>query len=297
MAELFVRPVLDTRPRQGGGVSEAVLAAQVRRTGHTAAARAASGLFLATGGTLVAAGLTPPLLATLHTRVWRVDDVVGAALLGAGLAIACWYALTGVAILLSALLRTPLGVQRWGAPFARRLAIGLMVSAGVGAPAMATPAWESLPAASQTDPSPLPSPLDDWEPDRPESESPPATSASDARPAEPAPPDTPEPGATAPHAATPASGGQERPGDAPTGGTGTASPVTSTPSAESGAAAHEVRAGECLWSIAETRLPDDASDARIAVFVHGVVALNPGALIDPDLIHPGQVLTIPEVQP
>lgn len=55
---------------------------------------------------------------------------------------------------------------------------------------------------------------------------------------------------------------------------------------------HVVAPGECLWQIAQSYHPD-ASDAQIATFVAGLQAANP-AITDPNLIYPGQLLTLEE---
>lgn len=59
-----------------------------------------------------------------------------------------------------------------------------------------------------------------------------------------------------------------------------------------------VSAGDSLWSIAESDLPADATDARIAARWHALYAAN-RALVgpDPDLIVPGQRLLLPGKDP
>ena len=49
---------------------------------------------------------------------------------------------------------------------------------------------------------------------------------------------------------------------------------------------HTVRAGETLWAIATQHYGDGSLYPRI-------VRANPAVIVDPDLIHPGQVLRIP----
>lgn len=67
--------------------------------------------------------------------------------------------------------------------------------------------------------------------------------------------------------------------------------------------AHEVAAGENLWSIARDRLSrlTDASpsDSEIAAYWTDLIAANRGRLMsgDPDLIYPGEVLALPVVEP
>lgn len=55
-----------------------------------------------------------------------------------------------------------------------------------------------------------------------------------------------------------------------------------------------VRRGDTLWSIAARQLGDDASDAEIAAaWPHWYAANRAVVGDDPDLLHPGQVLTVP----
>ncbi len=58
---------------------------------------------------------------------------------------------------------------------------------------------------------------------------------------------------------------------------------------------HVVRSGECLWTIAERMLGEHASDARIAAAVERLWQLNAGRIAtgNPNLIYPGQTLTMP----
>ena len=86
-----------------------------------------------------------------------------------------------------------------------------------------------------------------------------------------------------------------------------ATPATSTPAAEPhatvrldrSASRHVVQPGECLWKIARDTLADrggaDPSNTEIARFWPAIYEMN-RALIgeDPNLIHPGQSLQIPE---
>ncbi len=56
-----------------------------------------------------------------------------------------------------------------------------------------------------------------------------------------------------------------------------------------------VAAGDCLWLIATRRLGADATDAQIAAATAALYAANRSVVgDDPDLIHPGQVLTVPD---
>jgi hypothetical protein len=55
-----------------------------------------------------------------------------------------------------------------------------------------------------------------------------------------------------------------------------------------------VHAGDCLWTIAETLLPPDASDAAVVAVSGGLYAANREVIgADPDLIYPGTVLRAP----
>ncbi|MGH9188183.1 MAG: LysM peptidoglycan-binding domain-containing protein, partial [Acidimicrobiales bacterium] len=66
-----------------------------------------------------------------------------------------------------------------------------------------------------------------------------------------------------------------------------------------------VAPGDSFWSIAEEHLTDtrarpDADDAEIASYWRVLIAANRSLLADPtnpDLIYPGQVLSLPPVPP
>lgn len=95
------------------------------------------------------------------------------------------------------------------------------------------------------------------------------------------------------------------PGTGPSAGAGvgTGLGVTDEPSAATGPttvpapgppATVTVAPGDCLWSIAADHLPDGATDAEIAATWPRWYAANRDVVgPDPDLIHPGQVLTAP----
>ena len=53
-----------------------------------------------------------------------------------------------------------------------------------------------------------------------------------------------------------------------------------------------VQPGDCLWTIASTELPG-ASDSALATRVAEYVSANPSLAANPDLIHPGDLLTLP----
>jgi len=59
-------------------------------------------------------------------------------------------------------------------------------------------------------------------------------------------------------------------------------------------AAYVVRAGDSLWDIAASRLPQDADEATIAQAWHRIYALNRDVVgPDPDTLQPGQRLELP----
>ncbi len=116
-----------------------------RREGGAARGIAGAGLLV---GGLAAAGFLAQTAQSLWAGgLWRVDGVVAFAVVVLGGLLALWYALTGLALVLAALTRRGLGIARWGAPIARRLAVGAAVTAiGVGSvPAIALPDSPELP--------------------------------------------------------------------------------------------------------------------------------------------------------
>ncbi|WP_250506964.1 LysM peptidoglycan-binding domain-containing protein [Bowdeniella massiliensis] len=78
------------------------------------------------------------------------------------------------------------------------------------------------------------------------------------------------------------------PGAAPPG------PGVTAP-APSATTIYEVKPGDCLWRIIEAEL-DSPSDAETARLVAEIAALNP-AITDPNLIYPGQELSLGKDQP
>ncbi|MDO5495921.1 MAG: hypothetical protein Q4G64_09420, partial [bacterium] len=76
--------------------------------------------------------------------LWRVDDVVALCVVMLGAVLAGWYACTGAALVLAAATRRGLGISRWGAPVARRLAVGL-ATAAVGVGIIPGAAWAAVP--------------------------------------------------------------------------------------------------------------------------------------------------------
>lgn len=63
------------------------------------------------------------------------------------------------------------------------------------------------------------------------------------------------------------------------------------------AAVVTVSHGDSLWAIASRHLDDHGrnGDSEVARYVTDIVRANPGAIDNPDLIHPGQVLQLPAV--
>lgn len=159
--EVFVRRNLE-RPVTVGGVGstsgdEPPAGRGRRGTGNPAAVSRAGGGGIARGSAALGTAALGTSLTLLSGGVavglgmqaqrgyesityWRADDVVALSVLAVGALFACWYALTGLAVVLGIVTRQSLGVGRWGAPVARRLAIGLTFTL-VGA----------LPVAASTD--------------------------------------------------------------------------------------------------------------------------------------------------
>lgn len=102
--------------------------------------RGLAGLAVATLGAGCAFALAQAaLLLWVSSSQLRVDAAVGLGVTVIGALVAAWYAITGVGVTLSVVSRRGLGVARWGAPLARRLSVGFLVTAlGTAAlPAMA----------------------------------------------------------------------------------------------------------------------------------------------------------------
>ncbi|WP_413450975.1 LysM peptidoglycan-binding domain-containing protein [Georgenia phoenicis] len=258
--------------------------------------------------------------------VVRVDDAVAIAAAAGGTLVAAWYALTATALLLAHVaelgrraprlargLRAAVGTA--GAPVLRRAAVvgmgaGLALAAlpasagttaddavphdlrpGIGSLASPEPSADGEETAGE--PTPEPSPV---AADQPPAETPPTQP--------PPPPDTParaQPTPAAPDATVPApspagsaaavgSARQEAPVAAPVG-TARGAPAAPTPSR----AAHVVRPGDSLWSIARARLGPEVTDAQVAAEWPRWYATNRAVIgADPHLIHPGQTLQAPE---
>lgn len=207
----------------------------------------------------VAGGAARLMAGQLHTHWLRLagsalppDAVVGVAVLLVGLAAAIWYLATAVAALAGVLLRRDLGVTRWGAPLARRLAVGASLGMLLVVPAQAdTPDDVSWGAPS----------------------SPVVVVTAPVAAVAPAQVVAPEQVATVPEAVQPR-----------------AEPAAATPAP---GVTHVVTAGECLWRIAAKDLAA-RDNAAIAARVHDYVRANPQLAANPDLIHPGDILSIPQ---
>lgn len=120
--------------------------------------------------------------------------------------------------------------------------------------------------------------------------------------AEPAPAESsPAAAAPAPLAADPSSSATTaNPAATETASAPTAEPAppvdaSETPADSAQVSVYTVQPGDSLWAIASTRLGTDASAAQINALVHAIAEDDANHLADPDLILPGQVLTIPTI--
>jgi hypothetical protein len=140
---------------------------------------------------------------------------------------------------------------------------GRAVSAPLGSPTASEPAGTSPPAATGT---PAPSPTTSPSPPGTGSPSPPATGS-------PSPPATGSPSPS---------------------GTGSPSPPATEPPGEPSPCSIAVRSGDTLWDLASAHLGPGADDAAIDAAWRADYAANRDVVgPDPDLILPGQVLTLP----
>lgn len=284
-----------------------------KRVRHTAT----FGALLA--GTLAASGLSGALtlrldaLASGHTGPWRVEAAVELAVIAAGLVVALWLAMS--TLVAAACVVTRAAGARWRAgerlvqrcaPGVVRQALVLVVGASVGigmASGASAAAPEPTPSASSsvapavgaddlgwavTTPT-----VEDAAVDGPaESSAPPARSTADVEPVSSAAADGQA--AAGPSSSTPA------PSDAVVGTDATGAQAASGQTATAGTAGTTtdagvvVAAGDSLWAIAARHLPPDASDAQIAAAWPQWYRANAATIgADPDLITPGQVLTVP----
>lgn len=264
------------------------------RSGAAAAVAATSGLG--------AAALTLSVQRLLASGITSPDDAVAIAVQAVGVLVLGWYLLTATGALVCLALRAAgtvwsgaeLGVARLGAPLARRLLVtgtgAVVAAAAVMAPATAAPIEPS--------PEPTSSEVGDdlgWgSDDEPASPEPDASPSVDAEP-------TPE-ATTAPPAESPTT---EQPTESPT--TDPAEPSEPTaPQPPSGPGtvpasgpddegSYTVAVGDSLWEIAADHLPEGADAGDIAVAWPAWFEANRDVIgSDPDVIHPGQVLTAPD---
>ncbi len=219
-------------------------------------------LLVSAGGTAVLAGGLPWLAQQWPART--SEDLVALGMGALGAAVLCWYVLTGalgsICLLAAACGRVWVGgeelVRSLGAPILRRV-IGASAGAAIATGALLGPA-----VAAGTD-----------EQDHVELGWSPAASQSPEQEPAAEPADDSE----APEEAANEDIGEEAedPGDDP--------------------ATYVVKAGDSLWSIAEAELPGDPTAAQTAQAWPAWYAQNRDVVgDDPDLIHPGQQLHVPQ---
>jgi LysM repeat protein len=230
----------------------------------------------------------------------QVDDLVAMGAAGCGAAVAGYLAVTGWAMMLGALVRGGRSIPRtvsalvpasWQRVTAT--ALGLTMSAGFGAPALATQSeappvgWSEPVASQQLDPphahTTLVSPAG-WAAPSPLTV--PSAAASDGGAITvgfaPAPAPAPTPAESDP-SPTPQETAQD----------GTAGPPSASEVTDS-AQTYTVVHGDSLWRISARLLGPEASDASINRAWPELYAANADAVgSDPALIHPGLVLTVP----
>ena len=225
--------------------------------------------------------------------VMQVDDLVAMGAAGCGAVVAGYLAATGWAMVLGTLVRGGRSVPRAVAAFApaswRRVtatALGLTMSAGLGAPALATRSemphvgWGEPVASLQAAPvhaSAAPVSPAGWV-------APGAVSAA-----------TPDGGTiTVGFAPAPAEASDPSPAPQETTPSTTAGPTPANDAADA-AQTYTVVRGDSLWRISARLLGPEASDASINRAWPELYAANADAVgSDPALIHPGLVLTVPE---
>lgn len=77
---------------------------------------------------------------------------------------------------------------------------------------------------------------------------------------------------------------------------GGAQPAAAASAPLQGGQHYLVEPGDCLWTIAAAELGDGVQDREVALRVRSWIRANP-QLRDPDLIHPGERLAVPAVEP
>ncbi|WP_152192688.1 LysM peptidoglycan-binding domain-containing protein [Georgenia satyanarayanai] len=244
---------------------------------------------------LLAAALLGAWSAELGARgVVRVDDAVALGTAAGGALVAAWYALSATALVLARLVELSTRAPRLarglravvtvaGAPVLRRAAA---VGVGAGLALAAVPAVAG-PATDDTVPHDLRPGIGALSDPGPEPEAP-APEPPAGLPEEPGPETS---ASAAPRTVAAVTDGSQPAGgaaDRPSGG-----PAAHAP----GAAAHVVRPGDSLWSIARSHLGEGASDADVAAEWPRWHETNRAVVgANPHLIHPGQHLLAPETE-
>jgi LysM repeat protein len=221
--------------------------------------------------TVASAARFSAVLAT-HAGVWRVETAVEIGVCAAAVLVAAWLAASASVTALCVAVRLGGASWRAGERLVHRCAPGIVRKAlvvavaatvGLGVASGASAAPEPVPSAT------VAASVDDlgWV----------VTTPGEAVDAAVAPTHSPLAAAAPDTVSAPA----ERPVDTPVAAT---APVATVVVAE----------GDSLWSIAARHLPPDASDAEIARAWPLWYRANETVVgADPDVIHPGQVLTVP----
>ncbi|KQR16650.1 LysM peptidoglycan-binding domain-containing protein [Cellulomonas sp. Leaf334] len=257
-------------------------------------------------GTLASATLAGVLalhvrtVLSAHVGPWQVDAVTEVAVTAVGALVALWLTFGALLATVCVLVRVAGASWRAGerlvhrcAPQVVRKALVLAVGAGIGlgtaTGASAVAPEPSAPASAVVEP--VDSAVRDdlgWAVSTTSTSTP--TLAPQATPAA-----TATPG-VAPTAPEPADGSATTapapPAEVAVETTAADHPVTAP--ARTGMGAVVVEAGDSLWSIAARHLPPGATDAHVAAaWPHWYQANSAVIGADPDLIRPGQVLTVP----
>ncbi|GIG39665.1 LysM peptidoglycan-binding domain-containing protein [Cellulomonas phragmiteti] len=253
------------------------------------------------------------------TRLWRVESVVAPLVVAVGALAAAWVGVSASVAGACAAVRAAGGawrlgevaVQRWAPGLVRRalvvaLAAGVGLGGAVGATA-STPApppatvaaadlgWTPTSTTLGTPSIDTPTTVDAAAvPDSPADPARAETGVADdadARLDSPAPADAPAAGATTHDGG--ATGAVPVAAPLPAvGGTTPGAPPSAPVSAPTGTVT--VRPGDTLWGLAARALGPDASDAAIAAEWPRWYAANAATIgADPDVLQPGQVLTVP----
>lgn len=287
---------------------------------------AAAALLLLAGAGAVVLAVALGLWVTDHvssTRLWRVEAVVGPAVVAVGVLAAAWVGVSALVAGTCAAVRSTgrawrageAAVHRW-APGAVRRALAVAVAAGVGlgsaVGAHATVEAPPAPAVVTVDLGWTPTTTTTSVAD-PATTTPPTTGSPTALPTESADPPTGRVdlalpvGTTVPPVAAPPAADADA---TVSGGPADAAepipvvPVAAPLPAPDDTAPHavppapagtiEVRAGDTLWGLAARTLGPDATDAAIAAEWPRWYAANAATIgPDPDILTPGQVLVVP----